>query len=55
VAAIGLSAVNAASVATQEGGMDETLVKIEFDERTVRLPPNSRVNVWVRNPAAFWS
>jgi HlyD family secretion protein len=57
VSAIGLSAANAASVATQEGGMNETMVKIDFKDKRVRLPANSRVNVWIRNPAAFalWS
>jgi HlyD family secretion protein len=57
VTAIGLAAANAASLATQEGGLNETLVKIDFADRKVRLPANSRVNVWIRNPAAFalWS
>lgn len=55
VSAIGLAAVNAAAPATQEGGLNETLVKLDFDDRRVRLPANSRVNVWVRNPHAFWS
>jgi multidrug resistance efflux pump len=55
VKAIGLAAANAATVATQEGGMNETLVKLEFDDRRVRLPANARVNVWVLNPNAFWS
>lgn len=57
VSAIGLAAANAASVATQEGGMNETLVKLDFTDRRVRLPANQRVNVWIRNPGAFafWS
>ena len=48
VSAIGLAAVNAASLATMEGGLNETLVKLEFDDKRVRLPANARVNVWVK-------
>ena len=48
ISAIGLAAVNAASLPTMEGGLNETLVKLEFDDKKVRLPANARVNVWVR-------
>lgn len=53
VSAVGLAAVNAASLPTMEGGMNETLVKLEFDDKSVRLPANARVNVWVRTLAGF--
>jgi multidrug resistance efflux pump len=55
VAAIGLSAVSALAPVIQEGGLDQTLVKIDFDDPSVRLPANVRVNVWVRNPSLPWS
>ena len=55
VAAIGLAAASASAAVTQEGGLNETLVKIEFDDRRVRLPANARVNVWIRNPSLPWS
>lgn len=48
ISAIGLAAVNAASLPTMEGGLNETLVKLEFEDKRVRLPANARVNVWVR-------
>jgi multidrug resistance efflux pump len=53
VSAIGLAAANAASLPTMEGGLNETLVKLEFDEKRVRLPANARVNVWVRTLSGF--
>jgi len=55
VSAIGLAAASASAPLTQEGGLNETLVKIDFDEKRVRLPANARVNVWIRNPALPWS
>ena len=55
VAAIGLSAASASAPVTQEGGLNETLVKIDFDDKRVRLPANARVNVWIRNPSLPWS
>jgi hypothetical protein len=55
VSGVGLSAASAAAPVTQEGGLNETLVKLDFDDRKVRLPANSRVNVWIRNPALPWS
>jgi multidrug resistance efflux pump len=48
ISAIGLAAVNAASLPTMEGGLNETLIKLEFEDKKVRLPANARVNVWVR-------
>ena len=53
ISAIGLAAVNAASLPTMEGGLNETLIKLEFDDRQVRLPANARVNVWVRTLTGF--
>jgi multidrug resistance efflux pump len=55
VAAVGLSAANAAAQVSQEGGANETLVKLDFQDRKVRLPANARVNVWIRNPTLPWS
>jgi multidrug resistance efflux pump len=55
VSAIGLAAASASAPVTQEGGLNETLVKIDFDDKRVRLPANSRVNVWIRNPSLPWS
>jgi multidrug resistance efflux pump len=55
VSAIGLAAASAAAPVTQEGGLDQTLVKVDFDDRNVRLPANARVNVWIRNPSLPWS
>lgn len=56
VAAVGMAATTASSAALlQEGGSDTTLVKLEFQDRKVRLPANARVNVWIRNPALPWS
>lgn len=55
VSGVGLSAASAAVPVTQEGGFNETLVKLDFTDRKVRLPANSRVNVWIRNPALPWS
>jgi multidrug resistance efflux pump len=55
VAAIGLNSATASAPVTQEGGLDQTLVKLDFDDKTVRLPANSRVTAWVRNPSLPWS
>jgi hypothetical protein len=55
VSAIGLNAVSAQAATIQEGGLDQTLVKIDFDDSKVRLPANARVNVWIRNPSLPWS
>ena len=55
VSAVGLSAATASAAVTQEGGLNETLVKLDFQDRKVRLPANARVNVWIRNPALPWS
>lgn len=55
VAAVGLAAATAAAAITQEGGLNETLVKLDFQDKKVRLPANARVNVWIRNPALPWS
>jgi multidrug resistance efflux pump len=55
VSAVGLSAASTSAVVTQEGGLNETLVKLDFQDRKVRLPANARVNVWIRNPTLPWS
>lgn len=48
VTAIGHAAVNADMTESLEGSLKETLVKVEFDDAHVRLPPNARVKVWIR-------
>ena len=55
VAAIGLSSVSAEAQVTQEGDLDQTLVKVDFEDKRVRLPANARVTVWIRNPSLPWS
>ncbi|MDB5858166.1 MAG: hypothetical protein JWQ76_1855 [Ramlibacter sp.] len=55
VSAVGLSAASSTAAVTQEGGTNETFVKIDFQDRNIRLPANARVNVWIRNPALPWS
>lgn len=56
VAAVGVSAATASAAAlNQEAGQNETLVKLDFQDRKVRLPVNARVNVWIRNPGLPWS
>lgn len=56
VAAVGHAATTASATALlQEGGGDQTVVKLDFQDRKVRLPANARVNVWIRNPALPWS
>jgi multidrug resistance efflux pump len=55
VSAVGLAAASAETAVTQEGGLNETLVKLDFQDHAVRLPANARVNVWIRNPALPWS
>jgi hypothetical protein len=55
VSAIGLAAVNAAAPVTLEGGLNETLVKLEFEDKGVRLPANTRVSVWVRSLSSLLS
>ena len=48
VEAFGYSAVNNDVPVTQEASLNETLVKIILDDDRVRLPPNLRVEVWIR-------
>lgn len=55
ISAIGLAAASASAAVTQEGGLDQTLVKVDFDDRQIRLPANARVNVWIKNPSLPWS
>lgn len=56
VVAVGMAATTASAAALmQEGGADQTLVKLDFQDKKVRLPANARVNVWIRNPALPWS
>lgn len=45
---IGYAAFKADSTVTEEVKQGETLIRIAFDDTSVRLPPNSRVKVWIR-------
>ena len=55
VSAIGLTSVSASAPITQEGNLDQTLIKIDLDDKSVRLPANARVTAWIRNPSLPWS
>ena len=55
VSAIGLTSVSATAPITQEGSLDQTLIKIDLDDPSVRLPANARVTAWIRNPSLPWS
>jgi len=48
ISAIGYNAVYGESTPTQEGSLNETLIKLELLDRSIRLPANARVNVWIK-------
>lgn len=48
VSAIGLSAINADITSSIESSGNETVVKLEFVDRQLRLPANTRVKVWIK-------
>lgn len=48
VIAVGYSSVNSQATVTQEASLNETLVRLEFVDKSVRLPANTRVKVWIR-------
>jgi multidrug resistance efflux pump len=48
ISAIGLSAINASISSSIESSGNETVVKLEFENKQVRLPANSRVKVWIK-------
>ena len=48
VVAIGYSSINSDATVTMEASLNETLVKLEFEDKNIRLPANSRVKVWIR-------
>jgi|GEM_PF-4447528 len=48
VIAVGYSSVNGQATATQEASLNETLIRLEFVDKRVRLPANTRVKVWIR-------
>ncbi len=48
VNAIGYTAVNSEVSFSQEASLNETLIKLTFDDPAVRLPANLRVNVWIQ-------
>lgn len=45
---IGYAAFKLDSTVTDEVKQGETLVRIAFDDKRIRLPPNSRVKVWIQ-------
>ncbi|HFD32490.1 MAG TPA: HlyD family secretion protein [Gammaproteobacteria bacterium] len=48
IVAVGYSSINSDATVTMEASLNETLIKLEFEDDTVRLPANSRVKVWIR-------
>ncbi len=48
VIAVGYSSVNSEATVTQEASLNETLVRLEFVDKSVRLPANTRVKVWIK-------
>ena len=48
VSAIGHAAVNAESTMSMESSLNETVVKLDFIDKQVRLPANIRVKVWIK-------
>lgn len=55
VSAIGYSAVNSEVNASQEASLNETLIKLTFEDTDIRIPANTRVKVWVRTFEWPWS
>jgi multidrug resistance efflux pump len=45
---IGYAAFDTSSTLKDEVKQGETLVRIDFRDRAIRLPPNARVKVWIR-------
>lgn len=50
---IGYSAIKADASLTQEGSLNDTLIKVVFNDQGVRLPPQARVQVWIRTFSLF--
>ena len=48
VIAVGYSSINSQATATQEASLNETIVRLEFVDKHVRLPANTRVKVWIK-------
>lgn len=48
VSAVGHAAVNADITSSMESSLNETLVKLDFVDKQVRLPANTRVKVWIK-------
>jgi multidrug resistance efflux pump len=48
VIAVGYSSVNSEATVTQEASLNETLVRLEFVDASVRLPANTRAKVWIK-------
>ncbi len=48
VVAVGYSSANSNATVTQEASLNETLIRLEFTNDDVRLPPNTRVKVWIK-------
>jgi multidrug resistance efflux pump len=54
VSAVGYSSINSASSLTQEASLNETVLKLELVDPDIRLPANSRVDVWIRTFELPW-
>lgn len=48
ITAIGRAAINTAATETMEASLNETLVSLSFDDKSVRLPFDARVRVWIK-------
>ncbi len=48
VVAVGYASANSNATVTQEVSLNETLIRLEFINEDVRLPPNTRVKVWIK-------
>ncbi len=48
VVATGYSSINSDATVSMEASLNETLIKLEFEDDSIRLPANTRVKVWMR-------
>lgn len=48
ITAIGRAAINTAATETMEASLNKTLVTLSFDDKSVRLPFDARVRVWIK-------
>jgi len=48
IVAIGRAAINTAATETLEASLNQTLVTLSFDDKSVRLPFDTRVRAWIK-------